>query len=120
MGRFPAPAARFVTGSVVLALTLVGVLTLSGGAAAAKRSGSRIVWSRFEGEISNRLQLVAARPDGSGLRVLTHPGKNTQDIDASISPNGGLVAFERDLNGETARIALIRANGKGERSLDLG
>jgi TolB protein len=102
--------------------TLVGVVASSGGAAAGRASGSRIVWSRFEGTISNRLQLVSARPDGSRLRVLTHPGKNTQDIDAAISPNGRLVAFERDRHkgGDTARITLVRANGKGERSLDLG
>jgi Tol biopolymer transport system component len=104
--------------------TLVGVVALSGGASAAKRSGSRIVWSRFEGQISDRLQLVSARPDGSRLRVLTHPGKNTQDIDAAISPNGRLVAFERDRHNrprvDTARVTLVRANGKGEHTVDLG
>jgi len=118
--RLRVDGAKLGVGSVMLTVTLACAMALSGGAAAARPSGSRIVWSRFEGKISNRLQLVSARPDGSGLRVLTHPGKNTQDIDASISPNGRLVAFERDLNGEIARIALIRANGKGERSLNLG
>src|SRR5690349_22303373 len=86
-------------------------------AAAAK---TRIVWSRF-GRPGIGQQLVSARPDGSHLRPLTRPNRQVSDIDASISPNGRQVAFERDqLKTERSRIVMVGANGQNERSVDLG
>src|SRR2546421_3245234 len=77
-------------------LLLVGLLALAAAPAPASGAKTRIVWSRFEHRTGSRLQLVSAHPNGRHLRVLTHPGKHIQDIDASISPNGRRVAFERD------------------------
>jgi len=106
-------------------LTYANVISISclfmlfgAGTAAAK---SRIVWSRFPRQTGDRLQLVSAHPDGSHLRKLTRPGKHVQDIDASISPNGRQVAFERDdLTKETSRVVLVRASGHKAHTLDLG
>ena len=80
-----------------------------------------IVFSRFDEDFA-RQRLVAAQPDGSHLRQLTHPAKkDTLDIDAQISPDGTQVVFERDLKrGKTIQIVLIGADGKNERVLDLG
>src|SRR2546430_15472152 len=87
--------------------------------ATAAGAKTRIVWSRFGR--TGGLQLVSARPHGSHLRALTHPNKHTQDIDASISPDGKRVAFERDLHdGDTSQIAFVRANGQNQHALDLG
>jgi TolB protein len=97
--------------------TLCLFMLVGGGTATAK---TRIVWSRYSQTFS-RLRLVSARPSGRQLRKLTHPSKHTEDIDASISPNGRQVAFERDrLDRETSEIALIRAHGQKEHTLDLG
>jgi Tol biopolymer transport system component len=93
-------------------------LILGGGTATAR---SRIVWSRFPRLTGSRLQLVSARPDGRRLRVLTHPDKRIQDIDASISPDGRQVAFERDLLGNgTSQVVVVGAAGRDELPLDLG
>jgi Tol biopolymer transport system component len=97
--------------------TLCLFMLVGGGTATAR---TRIVWSRYSQTFS-RLRLVSARPNGRQLRKLTHPSKHTEDIDASISPNGRQVAFERDrLDRETSEIALVRAHGQNEHSLDLG
>jgi Tol biopolymer transport system component len=79
---------------------------------------TRIVWSRFNRSFT-RQQLVSALPNGKHRRVLTHPGKDTFDIDASISPNGRRVAFERDTDDAPALIALMGANGQNKHRVDL-
>ncbi len=75
---------------VVLGLTALAVL-----AAPAASSASTIVWSRNDKNFT-RQQIVAARPDGSGLHAISNPPKGGLDIDAQISPNGRRVVFERD------------------------
>jgi Tol biopolymer transport system component len=52
--------------------------------------------------------------------VLTHPSKDVQDIDASISPNGNRVAFERDLTNGDSLVAFVGANGQNEHPVNLG
>jgi TolB protein len=102
---------------VVVCLLSIG---LTAAASAAEGGGGRIVWTR-NAVASPRARIVSARPDGTGLRALTHPKKHSSDIDAQISPDGKRVAFERDVNdGETSRIALVGANGQNEHPLDLG
>jgi Tol biopolymer transport system component len=97
-----------------------GLVALAMAPATPAEAKSTIVWSRFE-PTGSRAQLVAANPDGSMLRKLTHPSKHTQDIDPSISPDGSEVAFERDLNdGEFTQIDLVEASGEDEHALDLG
>jgi Tol biopolymer transport system component len=91
-------------------------LLFGGGTAVAK---TRIVWSRYNDSFTRR-QLVSARPNGDHLLALTHPAKDNYDIDASISPNGRRVAFERDVDDSTSLIALVGANGANEHSISLG
>ena len=99
---------------------LLGLLAFAVLASPAASRGSTIVWSRNTKSFSKQY-IVSARPDGSHLRQLTRPKKGAVDIDASISPNGREVAFERDtFNPDTAKIGLVNANGRNERILDLG
>ncbi len=55
---------------------------------------------------------------------MTHPGAGLHDLDPQFSPNGRLVAFERDVPDptydEVGTVGIVRANGRGERVLDLG
>jgi Tol biopolymer transport system component len=97
----------------------VGLVVALTAAPAPASGKTRIVWSRFN-DTFTRQQLVSARPNGNHLLALTHPAKNNYDIDASISPNGRRVAFERDVDDTTSRIALVGANGANEHSVDLG
>jgi Tol biopolymer transport system component len=106
--------------TVALGLSLLALPALFVAPASGASKKTRIVWSR-SGRPRIGQQLVSSRPDGSHLRALTRPDPDTQDIDASISPDGTRIAFERDLNsGETSEIALMRANGGNVHSLDLG
>ena len=106
--------------TVALGLSLLALPALFAAPASAAGKETRIVWSRI-GRPGIGQQLVSARPDGTHLRALTRPSRKTNDIDASISPDGRRIAFQRDLNsGETSQIALMRANGGNVHSLDLG
>jgi len=125
-----------------LALVLSGALALaigaSGGASAvAPRGGEhassteipgsadgghagRIVWTQVLNGQFPRARIVSARPDGSGLRVLTHPGPKTVDINAVISPDGSQVVFEREPpNGGPAVVGMVGATGRGEHIVPL-
>jgi len=89
--------------------------------AAAGEAKTRIAWSSVDQDGAVQ-RLVTANPNGSDLRKLTRgQKKKTQDIDAQFSPDGTQVAFERDLdNGKTSQVVLIGADGRNERTLDLG
>jgi Tol biopolymer transport system component len=113
-------AERGVSSKAVQGLLLLGLLALVATPAYAASPKTRIVWSRFA-RTGSKQRLVSARPNGTHLRKLTHPGKHSQDIDASISPDGRRVLFERDLlNAEISRVAMVGANGQNEHPLDLG
>jgi Tol biopolymer transport system component len=107
---------------ILAGLTLAGGLILLAFAFAvsAAEAKSTIVWSSVDRD-GTRQRLVTAQPDGSNLRKLTYPQKNSQDIDAQFSPDGTQVVFGRDLhNGKTSQAVLIGADGENERVLDLG
>jgi TolB protein len=77
------------------------------------REPGRIVWTQVLDGTFKTARLVSARPDGSGLRVLTHPGAKQFDIDADVSPDGSRVAFERDLPSGRSVLEVVSANGRG-------
>jgi hypothetical protein len=72
------------------------------------------VWTQILNDQGTSARLVSARPDGSGLRALTHPGPKQFDINAVISPDGSQIAFERDPTSGPAVVGLIGATGRGE------
>jgi len=80
---------------------------------------SRIVWTQVLNKDFSSQRIVSARPDGSGLRALTHPGPKQLDINAVISPDGSQVAFERDLASGLTVIGLVGATGGGEHIVPL-
>jgi Tol biopolymer transport system component len=85
---------------------------------ATNREHSRIVWSRNNKAFTGAT-IVSADPDGSHFRQLTHPGPNTLDVDAVISPDGRLIVFERD-HPETVDVVVVDARGRHEHVVDLG
>jgi Tol biopolymer transport system component len=107
---------RTIAGLAILGALLSLACALPLSAAVAK---SVIVFSRADKDFAKQ-RIVAARPDGSHLRKLTHPPKkNTGDIDAQISPDGATVVFQRD-RGDKSVLGLVDADGQNERSLDFG
>lgn len=114
-GRAGAHVIRFAAG-ILVAASLVSVAMAP---AAAAGRGGRIVWTR-NAKSNRRAQIVSARPDGGGLLELTHPGPQSYDIDAQISPDGSEVVLERDIGESAVQSILVGADGGSRSVLDLG
>jgi Tol biopolymer transport system component len=72
------------------------------------RSGSRILFSRFEPGAEDA-DIFTVRLDGSGLHRLTSgPGDDRNPV---FSPNGRLIAFDRFLSGHTRHVYTMRPDG---------
>lgn len=100
--------AALITAATLSALALAGPAQ-----AGTNGSSGRIVWTQVLDDQFTTAGLVSARPDGSGLRTLTHPGAKQFDIDADVSPAGAQVLFERDV-ADTSVLGMVGADGRGE------
>jgi Tol biopolymer transport system component len=81
-------------------------------------SSGRIVWTQTLDDQGTTARLVSARPDGSGLRALTHPQAKQFDINADVSPDGSRVLFERDLPSSSV-LGMVGASGRGEHTVPV-
>jgi Tol biopolymer transport system component len=73
-----------------------------------RRNGGRIVWSVPVDLTFSSGHLVSAHADGSDFRQLTGATRGVNDFDASISPRGRRVVYERDTATSTEiRIRLV-------------
>ena len=63
--------------------------------------------------------MSAPRPDGSGLRALTHPGPGDFDINAVVSPDGSRVLFERDLPDGRSVLVMVGADRQGAHTIPV-
>ena len=76
--------------------------------------GKRILFrSHLAGEQQSQLHLV--RPDGSGLRQITHVEEGTQLLSASFSPDGRSITFAMTGEGGEPDVYVMRADGKDVR-----
>ena len=94
--------AALVAASTLAALTVAVPAQATTRGSHGRAHAGRIVWTQVLDDKFTTARLVSARPDGSGLRVLTHPGAKQFDIDAVVSPDGSRVLFERDLPAAAA------------------
>jgi Tol biopolymer transport system component len=101
-------------------LTVALGLATAAPAVAGQAHASRIAWTQVLDDEFTTARIVSARPDGSGLRALTHPAAGAFDINAAISPDGSRVAFERDLPDGSAKLAIVGADGRSAHFLHLG
>ncbi len=76
-----------------------------------------VVWSRLTTNGGSTFQLVASDPGGHHVHGVTHPATGVQDVDASVSPDGRWIAFERDFTDGTAAIMVVSTHGGDERRL---
>jgi len=111
--------------AALAAVVTLTALTLAVPAQATTRGSDgrtqagRIVWTQVLDDTFSTARLVSGRPDGSGLRVLTHPGAKQFDIEAAISPDGSRVAFERDLPSGRSVLEMVRADGRGAHTIPV-
>lgn len=71
----------------------------------------------FTVQVGPHTQLYTARPDGAGVTQVTHFADGTDALNASWSPDGSHIAFERDFPVLHAGIYTIKADGSGLASL---
>jgi hypothetical protein len=81
--------------------------------------GTLLAWSRFTDLDFSAARIVVGRPDGSGVRELTHSSGGVQDIDPKFSPDGTRVLFERDFSDGTTNVVVVNVDGSGERVVPL-
>ena len=98
---------------VIAAMT--ASIVLLGGPSPAQATvhgqNGRIAFRRYFNDAHTRGAIFTIRPDGSGLRQLTHMGKVALDTAPDWSPDGRWIAFYRDMPGEPSRVFKMRADG---------
>jgi dipeptidyl aminopeptidase/acylaminoacyl peptidase len=72
----------------------------------------------FQSQVGKHLQLFTVRPDGRGLRQVTHL-TNSDAVHGNWSPDGRRIAFERDF-ADRADTLETNADGGGTRTLVHG
>jgi Tol biopolymer transport system component len=114
------PAAALIAAATLTALaTAVPAQATTRGSQGQAHAG-RIVWTQVLDGAFTTARIVSARPDGSGLHVLTHPGAKVFDINAVVSPDGSRVVFERDLPPQgRATLAMVGSDGRGQHTIPV-
>ena len=100
---------RLIVLVTVAALSVLGLMTVGGGTAAATTPGKNGL-ILFHADTGSGAQLYTIKPNGTDLRQLTHV--TGEALNGDWSPDGRRIAFE--LGTEThAGIAIMHADGSG-------
>ena len=100
---------RLIVLVTVAALSVLGLMTVGGGTAAATTPGKNGL-ILFHADTGSGAQLYTIKPNGTHLRQLTHVAGEA--LNGDWSPDGRRIAFE--LGTEThAGIAIMHADGSG-------
>lgn len=113
--------------ALVIVLALAGVFGAVAGTAVATPPGKngKIVFRRYTNAEQTAGALFVARPDGSGVRQLTHPASGRViDNEPDWSPGGTQVVFQRadenacgDDSCETDQIWVVNADGSSPHAI---
>ena len=76
-----------------------------------------ILFRSFENDDSKQSDYWTVRPDGSGLKQLTHFQLGTLVLKASYSPDGDWIVYGSDYGNGNADLYVMRADGTGQRQL---
>jgi Tol biopolymer transport system component len=105
---------RLIVLVTVAALSMLGLITVGGGAAIATTPGKNGL-ILFHADTGSGAQLYTIKPNGTDLRQLTHVS-GAEAVNAEWSPDGRRIAFE--LAAEThASVVIMNADGTGIRDL---
>jgi TolB protein len=92
----------------------------AGGAADARARNGVIAFSsgfiQFDPDLSRTAQVFTVRPDGGGLRQLTHVPRDRQAGAPDIAPDGRRIAFVSNVSGNFA-VWVMRADGTQQHRL---
>jgi TolB protein len=119
---------RRIGASLAALVFVVAWSVIAGGSSASAgteahaktHSGEHIVWSQFVDLNFSAARIVISRVGGLNAHALTHPAHGVVDIDPKISPNGRLVAFERDDPQGNGHIMVVGIRGRGAHEVEVG
>ena len=77
----------------------------------------KLILFRSHEEGPEQSQIMVVRPDGSGLRALTHLPDDTTVLSYSFSPNGRLITFAKEGEDGEPDIWVMRRDGSGMRQV---
>jgi TolB protein len=106
-------------GAVACLVVVVALLGASVAGATYAGKDGRIVFRHYLNDDHTRGALFTVRPDGSGLRQLTHPRGKRVTTEPDWSPNGRWVVYTVNWHNleERGRMVKIRQNGTHRTSL---
>ena len=108
---------------------LIGAIVVLGGAGAllaaahAKTPGKDglIAFTRYRLQNSPiRSEIFVAKPDGTGLKRVSHSARPVEDDQAHWSPDGAWIVFDRCTSSGPCSVWLVRPDGSGQRLLSAG
>jgi len=113
--------------TAVVAFTVTAAAVLLSAAPASATYPGKNGWIAFRKVLSpgfhapytgyNHAALYLIRPDGTGLRQLTHPRDGVVNTQPDWSPNGRWIAYQRTKKGHPTQIFRIRRNGTDGQNL---
>ena len=77
----------------------------------------RLILFRSHEQGPEQSQIMVVRPDGSGLRALTHLPADTTVLSYSFSPNGRLITFAKEGEDGEPDVWVMRRDGTGMRQV---
>ena len=90
---------------------------LGGGDHASFSPEGAILFRSYENNENKQSDYWTVRPDGTGLKQLTHFKIGTLVLKASYSPDGDWIVYGSDYGNGKADLYVMRANGTGQRQL---
>jgi TolB protein len=67
-----------------------------------------------------RSEIFVAKPDGTGLKRVSHSARPVEDDQAHWSPDGAWIVFDRCTRSGPCSVWLVRPDGSGQRLLSTG
>ena len=110
---------RLLTGAIALSLVLLGLGIAGGPGAHGAKAGrnGRIAFRRYLNKAQTRGALFTIRPDGTGLRQVTHPRRGNVTDEPHWSPNGRWILYQVEHREISSRLFKIRPNGSSRKYL---
>jgi Tol biopolymer transport system component len=97
-----------------VSLLVVAAVSLGGGGA----GNGLIAFTRYR--LQNApvwSEIFVARPDGSGLKKVSHSPTAVEDDQAQFSPDGKLIVFDRCMSNGPCSVWLVRRDGSGQQRI---
>lgn len=104
--------------AVLAVIAVLSAFAVSAGTASAAFPGrDGPILTTLEPPSITPFAVASMRPDGTGLRLLTHDPAGTNSLHGSASPGGRLIAFVRSPASGVSDLWIMRADGSHQRQI---